>query len=89
MIKGITLLPLTVGLRDDMDDYYANHDTVPSRAWILSRVLVDEDGDRPYSEADARDLPLSDVQEYWDAFQASITAPESSAPASASVVASP
>jgi len=89
MIKGITLLPLTVGLRDDMDDYYANHSTVPSRAWILSRVLVDEDGNRPYSEADARDLPLSDVQGYWDAFQASINVPESSAPASDSAAVSP
>ena len=89
MIKGITLRPLTVGLRDDMDDYYANHDTVPSRAWILSRVLVDEDGHRAYSESEVRDLSLSEVQDYWDAFQASITAPESSAPASDSVVGSP
>ena len=85
MIQGIELLPLTVGLRDDMDDYYANHSTVPSRAWIQSRILVDADGERQYTEAEARDLPLDQVQDYWDAFQASVTAPESSAPVSASV----
>ena len=76
--------PLTVGLRDDMDAYYAEHQTVPSRAWVLSRILIDDDGHRMYSEAEVRELPLADVEQYWTAFEETLTAPKPYAPVTAS-----
>ena len=76
--------PLTVGLRDDMDAYYAEHQTVPSRAWVLSRILIDDDGHRMYSEAEVRELPLADVEQYWTACEETLTAPTTSAPVTAS-----
>ena len=76
--------PLTVGLRDDMDAHYAEHGTVPSRAWVLSRILIDDEGHRMYSEAEVRELPLADVEQYWTAFEETLTAPKTSAPVTAS-----
>ena len=76
--------PLTVGIRDDMDAFYAEHQTVPSRAWVLSRILIDDEGNRMYSEEEARELPLADVEQYWNAFEETLTAPKNSAPATAS-----
>lgn len=72
MIEGITLKPLTVGLRDELDAYYQEHETVPDRAWVLCRVLVNQAGERAYTPDQIREMPLADVVDYWDAFQESI-----------------
>ena len=76
------IAPLTVGLRDDMDSYYQEHDQVPSRAWVLSRILLDPKTDKPlYTEEEIRNLPLSSVEDAWSKFQEAIDpAPLDSAP---------
>ena len=60
---------LTVGLRDDMDAYYQEHKTIPSRAWVLSRIMTDEKDQPLYTEEEVRDLPLSEVEAIWQEFQ--------------------
>ena len=68
------IAPLTVGLRDDMDQFFQEHDQVPSRAWVLSRILVDPKSDKPlYTEDEIRKLPLADFESAWLEFQAAST----------------
>jgi len=65
-----------------MDQFYQEHDRVPSRAWVLSRILVDGNGEPAYTEDEVRDLPLSEVEAVWQEFQGAMNAPPLPSPTS-------
>ena len=70
-----SIATITVGLRDDMDAYYQEHERIPSRAWVLSRIILDPKTGKPaYTEDEVRSLPLADVEDIWQEFQGELNA---------------
>lgn len=74
--KATAIAEITVGLRDDIDAYLHEHDRIPPRAWILSQILIDENGDKVYTEETARDLPIAEAESVWNDFQEALTSPQ-------------
>lgn len=71
--KATKIAAITVGLRDDIDLYFHENNRVPSRAWVLSRILVDDNDQPVYTEETARLLPIEEAENVWNDFQEAIT----------------